>query len=212
MGKRLVVKTVLICLGIFVILNALAVLYILKQYPIDFEEHISVVVAAVNIDEGTVIEKKHLTTKEIQLSASNNVLIKDISQIIGKKAISDIAKNDYIRSNSLLEKESWFLDDERIIVLPMNMEERLANLIQKGSYVDICLEKGQDYIVETILNKIRVQDVLDETGTPFSSNSAVNSNKAFMKLILDKDERQVIYSAKNRGKLIFELYCDESQK
>lgn len=212
MGRRLVIKTALICFGIFLIINSIALVYIFKQYPLDLDEHVSVVIAAVDIDEGTVIEKKHINTKEIQQSATNNLLLVDINQVIGTKATSKISRSDYVRSNSIMDKSEWFEDDERIIILPVNIEERLANLIQKGSFIDIRLKNEASDIVETILYKVRVEAVLDESGTAIDSKTGVNSKTAYMELILDKEERQKIYTAKTTGKLIYELYCDETQK
>jgi len=185
---------------------------VFKQYPLDVEKHVLVIVAAVDIDEGTVIEERHIKTKEIQQSASNLSLATDRGQVIGKKARVKILRNDYVRTNVLNAKKDWFQDDERIIILPMSIEERLANLIQKGSYVDIRLKKEAIDVVETILYKVRVEDVLDETGTSLNSKSGMNSRTTYMKLILDKDERQKIYTATKTGKLIYELYCDETQK
>ncbi len=212
MSKRLIIKTALICFGIFLILTSMIFIYIFKQYPLDSEEHISVVVAAVDIDEGTIIKENHITIKEIQLSASNAAIATDINQVIGKKAMSKIQRNDYVRPQVLLVKNEWFKDDERIIVLPMSIEERLANLIKKGSYVDIGLKKESSDIVETILYKVRVEDVLDETGTSLDSKSGMNTRTTYMQLILNKADRQKIYTATMSGKLIYELYCDEMQK
>ncbi len=212
MGKRLVIKTTLICMGIFLILNSIVFAYIFKRYPLDLQTHISVVVAAVDIDEGTIIQEKHIKTKEIQLSASNALLATDVGQVLGKKAKDKIMKNEYLSTSTLIDKNNWFKDDERIIILPMSIEERLANLIKKGAYVDIRLKKEASDIVETILYKVKVEDVLDETGVSLDSKSGMNSRTAYMKLILDKDERQKIYTAKMAGKLIYELYCDDTQK
>ena len=131
---------------------------------------------------------------------------------MGKKAITNIQRNDYIRTNVLIAKKDWFKDNERIIILPTSVEERLANLIKKGSYIDIRLKKESSDIVETILYKVRVEDVLDETGTSVDSKSGINSRTTYMELVLDIDERQKLYTAKMAGKLIYELYCDEMQK
>ncbi|MHB8064480.1 MAG: SAF domain-containing protein [Ruminiclostridium sp.] len=212
MGKRLVIKTVLICFGIFLILNSIVIAYVFKQYPLDLETHVSVMVATVDIAEGTVIGEIHLKAKEIQQSALDTSLATDLGQVIGKKAMVKIPRNDYVRTNALVTKNDWFKDDERILILPMNIEERLANLIQKGAYVDIRLKKETSDIVETILYKVKVEDVLDETGASLNSKSGMNSRTTYMELILDKAERQKIYSAKMAGKLIYELYCDETQK
>jgi Flp pilus assembly protein CpaB len=212
MSKRLIIKTALICFGMFLILNTLIFTYIFKKYPLDLEEHIFVPVAAVDIEQGTVIQEKHFKMKDIHKSASNNSIAINIDQIIGKRAKSEIKRNDYIRDSDLVSKDNWFKDDERIIVLPVSIEERLANLIKKGSYVDIRLKKESSAIVETILNKVKVEDVLDEMGHPLDSNTSMNTKTAYMELILDEEQRQKVYSATMSGKLIFELYCDETQK
>jgi hypothetical protein len=211
-SKRLVIKTVLICLGIFLILSSIAITYIFKQYPLDIETHVLVMVATTDIAEGTIIQERHIKTKEIQQSASNTLLATDLRQVIGKKARVKIPRNDYVRTNNLIDRNDWFKDDERIIILPMSIEERLANLIQKGSYVDIRLKKEAVDIVETVLYKVRVEDILDETGTSLNSKSGMNSRTTYMELVLDKDERQKIYTATMTGKLIYELYCDDTQK
>ena len=212
MGKRLIIKTALICIGIFLILNSAAIAYIFNKYPIDNEKHISVVVAALDIEEGQVIQDKDLKTKEIQMSASNTLFTTDTKQVTGRKAATRILRNEYIRTSTLIDKNNWFQDDDRIIILPVSIEERLANLITKGSYIDIRLKKDSGNIVETILSKVKVEDILDETGTSLKSKTGVNSKTAYMKVVLDNDERQKIYTAAATGKMIYELYCDDTQK
>lgn len=212
MSKRLIIKTTLICFGIFLILNTIILVFLLKQYPLDSEEHILVPVAAVNIEQGSVIQEKQLKMKDIQKSASNSSIATNIGQIAGKKARSGIKRNDYIRNSDLITRNKWFKEDERIIILPMSIEERLANLIKKGSYVDIRLMKESSAVVETILNKVKVEDVLDEMGYSLDSKASMNTKTAYMELILNKEDRQKIYSATTSGKLIYELYCDETQK
>ncbi|ACL74500.1 SAF domain-containing protein [Ruminiclostridium cellulolyticum] len=212
MSKRLIIKTVLICIGLFLIMDSALFAYIFTKYPLNMEKQVSVVVATADIKKGTVIEERFLRKKDVWESTVNSSIERDIGNIEGKKALTDIYKDDYIRSCDLLEKKDWYKDDERIIVLPTNMEERLANLIRKGSYVDIRLQKDSGEATEDILYKIKVEDVLDETGTALDSKSAVNSKTAYFKLVLGKKERQKIYSAAKNGRLIYELYCDNIQK
>lgn len=212
MGKRIAIKTTLVCFGIFLILNSLIFLYIFKKYPPDTEQHITVVTAAVDIEEGTVIQEKHLKLKEIQQSASNSVMLTDESWIVGRKAVRKISKDDYIRANEVVSRENWYQNEDRVITLPASIEERLANLIKKGSYIDILLQKETSQEIETILEKVKVHDMLDEFGIPFDSNTAVNSKISYMKLVLGEKERQKLYLAKSSGRLVFELYCDSSQK
>jgi len=212
MVKRVIIKTILICFGVFMILSTIVSAYIFKKYPLDIEEHVSVVVADQDIEEGSVIGEKDVTTKEVPLSFSNSSMATNTGQVIGKKAGSKMQRNDYITVHDLISRENWFKDDERIIILPMSIEERLANLIKKGSYVDIRLKKEASDIIETILYKVKVEDILDEKGTPLNSKTGTNSRTAYMKLVLDKNKKQKIYTARAAGRLIYELYCDETQK
>lgn len=212
MRKRVIIKTILICLGVFMILNSIFLAYIFKKYPLDIEKHVSVIVAAKDIEEGTIIGERDVETKEVPLSVRNLTMATSMREVIGKKAGTVMKKNDYVAVKDLISRENWFKDDDRIIILPVSIEERLANLIKKGSYIDIGLKKEASNVIELILYKVKVEDILDEKGTPLDSKNGTNSRTAYMKLVLGKDRRQMIYSAKASGKLIYELYCDKTQK
>ncbi len=212
MSKRLIIKTVLICLGLFLILDSAIFAYIFTKYPINTEKTVTVVVAMADIKEGTVIAESFLRKKQVYASAVNSGVETEIGNVAGKKALTNIHRDDYIRAHDLLERKDWYMDDERIIILPVSMEERLANLIRKGSYVDIRLQRDTSEVTEDILYKIQVKDVLDDAGIALDSKSAVNSKTAYLKLVLGKKDREKIYSASRSGKLIYELYCDSTQK
>lgn len=211
MSKRIIIKTALICFGIFLILNSIALVYIFKKYPPDMEKYVPVVVAAADIEEGTVIENRHVKTKLVQQAAVSNSFLTNVNEVIGKKAGIKIDRSDYLRSNDLVEKNQWFREDDRIIVLPVSIEERMANLIRKGSYIDIGLRRDAGVSVESVLTEIKVQNMLDESGTPLDSIAGVNSRTAYMELVLDKVQREKIYAAITAGKLIYELYCENTQ-
>ncbi len=211
MSKRIVIKTTLICVGIFLIINAALLEYIFRKYPIDTEKYVPAVIAISDIKPGTVIERKHVKTKLIQQSALNESMETDINSVIGKKAIQEIANQDYFRNNCLIHKNQWFKPDERIIVLPVSIEERLANLIKRGSYIDILLKSDTSPTIEAVLKKVEVKDMLDENGNPIDSMSGINSKTAYMKLVLDEKQRQRVYTSMVKGQFIYELYCDETQ-
>lgn len=211
MSKRIVIKTTLICVGIFLILNVALLAYIFKKYPIDMEKYVPAVIAVTDIKPGTIIERKHVKTKLIQQSALNESMETDVNSVIGKKAIQEIAKQDYFRNNNLIHKSLWFKPDERIIVLPVSIEERLANLIKGGSYIDILLRSETTSTIETVLKKVEVAEMLDENGNPIDSMTGINSKTAYIKLVLDEEQRQRVYTSMVKGKFIYELYCDETQ-
>lgn len=212
MSKRLIIKTVLICLGLFLILDSAIFAYVFTKYPINTEKTVAVIVATTNIKEGTVIEESFLRKKQVYASSVSSSVETEMGNVAGKKALTNIHRDDYIRVHDLLERKDWYKDDERIIILPVSMEERLANLIRKGSYVDIRLQRDTGEVTEDVLYKIQVKDVLDDAGIALDSKSAVNSKTAYLKLVLGKNDREKIYSASRSGKLIYELYCDSTQK
>lgn len=212
MVRRVIIKTILICFGIFLLIGTIISAYVLKKYPLDTEEYTAVVIAAVDIEKGSVIDRHDITTKVIQLSSKNSAMATDINMVVGKKAVSDIQRNDYVKTKELLSREDWFDDDERIIVLQVSIEDRLANLIKRGSYVDILLKNEKMGTIESVLCKVRAEEILGESGTPLDSKTGMNSSTAYMKLVLNKSEREKLYNAKGMGKFIYELYCDDIQK
>jgi hypothetical protein len=212
MGKRIIIKTTLICTGIFLMLNSVILTCIFKKYPLDLEQNVPVVTAVSDIEPGTVIERRHVRVKLIKESSVSNSMLTNIEDAVGQKAVTSVLKSDYLRLNDLVGKNNWYEDDDRIIILPVSIEERLANLIRKGSYIDIRLKRDISPEVQTILHKVKVEDMLDENGNSLESKTAINSKTAFMKLILNDNDRQKMYTSLTEGKLIYELYCDETQK
>ena len=192
------------------ILNAVILAYIFKQYPLDLEKYVPAVIAAVDIEPGTILEPRHVRERLIKESAFNSAMETQLQNVLGKKTVGRISGSDYLRGSDLVDKSRWFAEDERIIVLPVSIEERLANLIRKGSLIDIRLKKEPGGSIETILNRIRVVDMLDENGNSIDSKSGMNSRIAYMELILDEVNRKKVYASLAEGKLIYELYCNEN--
>ena len=92
----------------------------------------------------------------------------------------------------------------------MDMEDRLANLIKKGSVLDIkVLPEDRKTLPKLVLSRIMVSDVLDENG--LSSGDAIGNRKGYIVVVLDSEQRNRIYAAMQYGKLMYELYCDSTQ-
>jgi hypothetical protein len=211
MNKRIILKTVAICLGIFIMITSLASYYLFHNYEFDTERKYNVLVASTDINPGDVINESMVSTKTIKQSSLNSYMITEKNNGIGKKAISKINSGDYIVEYNLLPKESWYKDEAKIIVLPMDIEGRLANLIKKGSLIDVKVVYNKTMsIPQTVLSKVTVEDILDENG--ISLGDSIGSKKAYAKVILNIQQRNKIYVASQLGKLIFELYCDSIQK
>lgn len=211
MNKRLILKTVLICTGIFILIFSSMVFYFLKNYQLDTEPRINVLIASSDINQGDIIREKSLSTKTIKASAVNKYMLTDTKSAIGQKMLNKTAAGDYIRQYDLLPPQKWHADDDRIIVVQTDIKTRNANLIKKGSFVDVVTLPTKDLSIQprVVLSKIEVYDVLDETGN--SVGSEIGNRIAFLKLILNNAQRESLYSAMASGSIGFELYCNKLQ-
>lgn len=210
MNKRLIIKTSLICTGVFIILAALAVLYVTTNYRIESGRQYSVLAAVKDIAAGDILTEANTGIRTVTESEITPNMMTDPSQCIGSKMLSPIRSGEYVLSYNLLSPSSWNRDDDRIIILPMNVEERLANRICKGSLIDIkVLPENQKTIPQTVLSHITVEDILDENG--MSAGDALGSKKAYAIVMLDSKQRDRFYSAQQIGKIIYELYCNSIQ-
>ena len=210
MNKRLIVKTTLICIGIFLILSSAGIYFFSTKYELDTEKKYHVIVAEADIPVGSIITENMITYKTVKESGLTPHMLQNSEQAIGMKVLSPILKGDYISGYNLLPSDKWHKDDERTIILTVDMEDRLANLIKKGSVIDIkVLPEDRKTLPKLVLSRIMVSDVLDENG--LSSGDAIGNRKGYIIIVLDSEQRNRIYAAMQYGKLMYELYCDSTQ-
>ena len=210
MNKRIIIKTTLICIGIFLILSSAGIYFFSTKYELDKEEKHQVVIAAADISVGSIITENMVTEKTIKESGLTPHMLQNSEQVVGMKVLSPILKGDYIPQYNLLPSDKWHKDDDRTIILTVDMEERLANLIKKGSVIDIkVLPEERKTLPKLVLSRIMVSDVLDENG--LSSGDAIGNRKGYIVVVLDNQQRNRIYAAIQYGKLMYELYCDLTQ-
>jgi Flp pilus assembly protein CpaB len=211
MNKRIILKMVLVCLGIFLILTSTSIYFFSSKYELDIEKKYQVIIAAADIPVGEVITDEMVAYRTIKESGYNPHMVQNSGQVVGMKVLAPILKGDYIPEYDLLPPNNWYKDDDRTIVLSMDVESRLANLIKKGSLIDIRVEfKDSKTPPQTVLSKVFIEDILDENGLSLGEN--IGSKKAYAKVVLDKAQRDRIYVASQYGTLIYELYCDNTQR
>lgn len=211
MNKRIILKTVLVCLGIFLILASTGILFFSTRYELDTEKRHRVIVAKADIPVGEVVTDEMIAFKTIKESGYTPHMVQNPNQVVGTKTLAPIMKGDYISGYDLLPPDKWYADDDRTIILPMDVEGRLANLIKKGSLIDIKVQlKDSKNPPQTVLSRVFVKDILDENG--LSLGEDIGSKKAYAKVVLDKKQRDRVYVASQYGTLIYELYCNDTQK
>lgn len=210
MNKRIVLKTALVCLGISLILASASIYFISSKYELDTEKRYQVIIAAADILVGEIITDEMVTYRTIKESGYNLHMVQSPGQIVGMKVLAPIMKGDYIPEYDLLPSNKWYKEDDRTIILSMDVEDRLANLIRKGSLIDIKVRvKDSKASPQTVLSRVFVEEILDENGLSLGEN--IGSKKAYAKVVLDKAQRDRIYVASQYGMFIYELYCDNTQ-
>jgi len=127
MNKRIIIKTVLVCLGVFLILASAGVYFFSSRYELDTEKKYQVVIAATDIPTGSIITDAMVAYKTIKESGYNAHMLQNTGQAVSMKALSPILKGDYIPAYDLLPPDKWYKEDDRTIILPMDVEGRLAN-------------------------------------------------------------------------------------
>lgn len=197
-------------MGLFIILASAGIYFFSSKYKLDTEEKYQVVMAAVDIPIGSVITKNMVSYKTIKESGLTPHMLQNSEQVVGMKVLSPILKGDYIPRYNLLPSDRWHKDGDRTIILPVDVEGRLANLIKKDSAIDIkVLPADQKSLPKLVLSRITVSDVLDENG--LSSGDAIGNRKGYIVVVLDNEQRNRIYAAMQYGNLMYELYCDPTQ-
>jgi len=68
MNKRIILKTVLVCLGIFLILTSTGIYFFSSRYELDTEKKHRVVIAATDIPVGSIITDEMVAYKTIKES------------------------------------------------------------------------------------------------------------------------------------------------
>jgi hypothetical protein len=179
MNKRIILKTTLICIGIFLILSSAGIYFFSAKYELDTEKKYQVIVAEADIPVGSIITENMVNYKIIKESGLTPHMLQNSEQVVGMKVLSPILKGDYIPQYNLLPSDKWHKDDDRTIILTVDMEDRLANLIKKGSIIDIkVLPEDRKTLPKLVLSRIMVSDVLDENG--LSSGNAIGNRKGYI--------------------------------
>jgi hypothetical protein len=210
MNRRIIIKTVFICSGSFCILLAILIYFFYNPNTQSKQELVDVLIARNDIKIGQKISENLYNIKKIPLEYATPMMLttKEITENMW--CVKDILFNEYILKDCIDKNITNLKKDLRITVIPVDMDGRLANLIKKGSLIDIRIR--QDGISEKsrlVLSGLNILDVLDESGNP--SNVLAASRKAYIKLMLEREQLDALYSAQNKGKIIFELYVSPFQ-
>ena len=112
MNKRIIIKTTLICIGIFLILSSAGIYFFSTKYELDTEKKYQVIVAEVDIAVGSIITENMITYKTVKESGLTPHILHNSEQVVGMKALFPILKGNYIPEYNLLPSDKWHKEDD----------------------------------------------------------------------------------------------------
>lgn len=211
MIRRTVIKTVLICCGVFLLGLSATSYALFSRFPLDMEKRLNVAVFAVNAEEGEVLEEGMIMMKGIRESALNDYMVRDVSAVVGKRLMVPARKGDYVASYRVAGDEEIYSEDEKLIAIELATVDRMANIIGRGSYVDIVLKYDKTQrLPQIVLSKVKVEELVDTNGDPVERCSG--GKAVYARLRLGKAQRDRLYAASDMGRLLCETYASPLQK
>ncbi len=212
-----------------VILAAVFYYYEEIKVPEAYIETIEVIVAAIDIQENTIIEKEMLSIEKRYAEDNKKTVnvAKSYDEVVGKRTIVPIYKGESINNNRIIENKNYMnIKDQTQISLNINEVDKALEL-KKGDYIDIWLEpvsQGQDmqttiepYKLIEKIQIIKVHDSnynnIDQQKTATGAENITSSTvyvPAYFTIELPDAELKVLYSIdKNKYNVRVTRYGEE---
>ncbi|MGY0614170.1 Flp pilus assembly protein CpaB [Vibrio sp. FJH11] len=131
----------------------------------EVERH-PVLVAAMEIDPGVIVEAKHLTTKLMEVDWIDETTLTEPSQAVGKVVANSIYEGELINPNRIavlgegVTLAAMIPEDKRALTIRVNDVIGVAGFLLPGNKVDVLNTKGNG--TSTVLKNIKVLAV-DQT-------------------------------------------------
>jgi pilus assembly protein CpaB len=131
----------------------------------EVERH-PVLIAAMEIDPGVIIEEKHLKTKLMEVDWIDETTLTEPSQAIGKVAANSIYEGELVNPNRIavlgegVTLAAMIPEDKRALTIRVNDVIGVAGFLLPGNKVDVLNTKGNG--TSTVLKNIKVLAV-DQT-------------------------------------------------
>ncbi len=197
-------KNYLPIIGVFLLVVVGIVYYYneMKDYSEEIQKQ-TIVVAATNIPENTVITEQMLETKDLyvgDLLAEKEYITKDIKKVVGKRTLVPIYQGEKINLNRLLENKEYMKNnqDKTMIALQLIKTDQALGL-KAGEYIDIWAVTRNDFdtFAQKIIEKIKIEEIKTEVYKNIESGESQDKNGevgSFITLQLTDDEISTIYS------------------
>ncbi|CAE6911774.1 COG3745 Flp pilus assembly protein CpaB [Vibrio sp. B1FLJ16] len=135
----------------------------------EVERH-PVLVAAMELEPGVIIEEKHLKTRLMEVDWIDELTLKEPSQAVGKVVANSIYEGELVNPNRIavlgegVTLAAMIPEDKRALTIRVNDVIGVAGFLLPGNKVDVLNTKGKDNSVSTrtVLKNIKVLAV-DQT-------------------------------------------------
>ena len=172
----------------------------------EVERH-PVLVAAMEIEPGVIIEEKHLKTKLMEVDWIDETTLTEPSQAIGKVAANSIYEGELVNPNRIavlgegVTLAAMIPEDKRALTIRVNDVIGVAGFLLPGNKVDVLNTKGNG--TSTVLKNIKVLAV-DQTARTKDNKPVIVravtlevSPKEAEKLLTEKSRGQIQLALRN---------------
>lgn len=210
---NMLILTIILAL-VFLIIEIVIVKSISK-----YEPETNVIFAVRKIKAGEVITENVLAERNISISSAHSQSIKNINDIIGKRAMTDIEKDEIILASRIAEDEYFeeiIVKDKNSRLFTVEFKGDQANgwQLREGQFVDIIFipdgkntmpvieNEAREKEVNTLqkIRNVRIAALIDDKGklVKNSENSAV---PRYISFEVDDKLDQFLAYAKGHGRL-----------
>lgn len=186
----------------------------------------AVVVAAVDIRAGKVLEESDLALAERNVATFGDSVYRDKTLVVGELAAERILIGETIRKERLLSGgghlhvDTMLRPGTRAVTVRASRESAVGGLLKPGFFVDVIVtirpdthELGADWVTETILQSVRILGVGDDVAlTPTEDAEEARRGKekrppreTWVTLEVEPQEAEHLALASARGELHLSL-------
>ncbi len=172
----------------------------------EVERH-PVIIAAVELEPGVVIEEKHLKTKLMEVSWVDEDTLKEVNQVVGKVVANSIYEGELINPNRIaipgegVTLAAMIPEDKRALTIRVNDVIGVAGFLLPGNKVDVLNTRtdGSYASTRTILKNLKVLAV-DQTAKT-SENKPVIVRAVTLEVSPKEAEKLLTENSKGRIQL-----------
>lgn len=179
----------------------------------EIPEKSKILVANTNIRRGEEIRGSDLKEKEIYAADQHPEGIKDMSQLVGKIALTNIIADREIVSNKVVSKKDWAKDEERELgIIFEHFTDLVGGSVLPGDVVDIMVSYQDSEELEEVITEVEVKDVYDDNNISYkTTKDKFNFKPATILVRITEDEEKAVDIAKKQGRIYLRRHSNYMQ-